>query len=58
MSACVKYWYLPRRVSGISMKSMWTGTSMAVKTAVARSFQVRAMPVPQLKRAAGIVFEE
>ena len=48
MSACVKYWYFPRRCSGMSTYSMHGSLPIAAKTARARSFHVRAFPVPQL----------
>ena len=48
MSASVKYWYVSRMSSGVSMKLMFGSFPMAWNVAVAKSRKVRAFPVPRL----------
>ena len=52
MSASVKYWYLSRISSGVSMNSTATGFPRASNTARTKSRKVRAFPEPRLKDAA------
>ena len=47
-SAWVKYWYLPRSTSGMSMNSICGGRPSAAKMARVRVSHVFAWPLPRL----------